>query len=92
MQRRRAPVIGVSLMALLIAGFVASKAPGGVMNSGIDSSVLTAQVALENTPPLRSAADTASVSPFPEVRGTSIIVGLIILAVGGGILAYAKRR
>lgn len=87
-QRRRAPVIGFSLMAFLVAGFLASS----------DSAQLRAQVnGSDDVTPSENIVVTpenerASVSPFPEVRGTSIVIGLIILAVGGGILAYAKRR
>ena len=97
--RRRDPVIGVSQMALLVAGFIAFQIPGTTTLSAALPS-LTAQVQnggesmepSENIPVAPESPTRTSVSPFPEVRGTSLVVGLIILAIGGGILLYAKRQ
>ena len=82
--RRRAPVIGVSLMAFLAAGFLASQTPGNTLTADIGSSNPTAQVTQESTPP--------TYSPLPDVRGISLFAGLIVLGIGGGILLYAKRQ
>jgi len=107
MRRRRAPVIAVSVLALLLASAVATYVPEGgdsivaqIREGALEAQFTDGIPAEESAEPASAAQEENAEAPetepvrsglLPDVRGRTIAAGIVVLAVGFVILRYSKK-